>query len=118
MEGDTLEQEGPPGRAKHRVERRQQARIGSPVHIQGVVARCIAAGGQISEDVRAPEAVDGLLGVADQKHRLAGIGVDAPEDVVLNRISVLKLVDQGSEIAVAQSLAQRRALPRMTQGTV
>ena len=54
---------------------------------------------QVGVDVRAPEPVDSLLGIAD--HQQAGVGVaarhivNAVENAVLHRVGVLEFVDQG-----------------------
>jgi hypothetical protein len=74
-----------------------------------------ARGPQVGVDVGAAEAVDGLLGVADQVQpgRLEPIGwgqVGAEhrvEDPPLDRVGVLELVDQRHVVAVTQGRADR-----------
>ena len=116
MERDAVEQERlVPDRAEYGVQGGQQAWIGPPVHVEGVAVGVwrVVPGGQVGEDVRAAKAVDGLFGIADQEHRLAGVGVDIAENRVLHRVGVLKFVDQGGGVAVAQGFHQRRALSGM-----
>ena len=74
---------------------------------------------QVREDIRAAEAVDGLLGIADD-HETALRGprcamgtlarIDLLEDPGLQAIRILELVDQGDGIASAYALRQCRSL--------
>ncbi len=65
----------------------------------GAIAR-----GEVGEQVGAAEAVDRLLGVADQEQRAMAIlgAVDAVEDAELQRVGVLELVDQRHRVARVQ----------------
>ena len=64
----------------------------------------LGAGSEIRGEVRAAEAVDSLLGVADkdQAPRGGAIEEDALEDGELARIGVLRLVDQGDVVALGK----------------
>ena len=65
---------------------------------------------QIGEHVRAPEAVDRLLGVADDEESPAGRAgaarVDRLEDPGLQPVGVLELVDQGDGVPGADSTGE------------
>ena len=65
-------------------------------------------GGEIGEDIGAAKAEDRLLGIADQEEP-ARRAEDPLEDRVLQRIGILKLVDQRRGILRADALAQRLA---------
>ncbi len=74
--------------------------------LRGVVAR-----GDVGEDVRATKTVDRLLGVAD--HEPAGVvlvAVEPLEGLVLDRVGVLELVDQGHGILLADDTGQALAV--------
>ncbi len=73
----------------------------------------------VGRDVGAPEAVDRLLGIADQIDRPADAVVeDGPEDLPLHLVGVLELVDDRQQVAVPQRRDQvrRRAGPRQRLG--
>src|SRR5688500_12203308 len=70
----------------------------------------IAARAQIRENVRAAEAVDRLLRVADKEHRKAAAPIYALEDAVLNRIGVLELVDERRLVALAYGACESLAV--------
>ena len=68
------------------------------------------AGLEVGVDVGPPEAVDRLLGVADQHQRgvgrVVGNAVEAVEDAALQGRGVLELVDQGHRVLGEDALAQ------------
>ncbi len=61
---------------------------------------------QVGMQVGIAEAVDGLLGVADQEQRCIGAMVDAAENRKLQRIGVLEFVNQRDRITGAQRIRQ------------
>ena len=76
--------------------------------VQHQRATCAGSGGsvQVGGDVAAAEAVDGLLGIADEHHR--GVPDEGPlEDLPLDGIGVLELVDQHDAPPVAHQGPRR-----------
>ena len=61
---------------------------------------------QIGEDIRAAEAVNRLLGVADEEQYALGVGVNTVENRVLQRVGVLEFVDEGGGELVADGFRQ------------
>ena len=89
-----------------------------------LLLRRVRLGVEIGEDVGTPEAVDGLLGVADEEERETFHGrmlirsatlrpPDPAEDLVLDRVRVLELVDERGAVASADLRRQAalRAAP-------
>ena len=76
--------------------------------MQALVPSHRRAGLQVRENIRAAEAIDGLLRVADDENAARTLRVDAPEDVGLQPVRVLVLVDQCERIAVPDALRQVR----------
>ncbi|MGC4116271.1 MAG: hypothetical protein QM765_17180 [Myxococcales bacterium] len=72
--------------------------------------RHLAPRGQVGLHVGAAEAVDGLLGVADEVERVTVLPLeeDLAEDVPLHLVGVLELVDERDLVALAQQREQRR----------
>ena len=69
----------------------------------------VITGGEIGEDIPAPETIDGLLGVADHAQHpalLPGLTVDPLEDGVLVRVRVLEFVHQRHRELLTQALSQ------------
>ena len=100
-------------RAVQTVQRRHHFPVGPPVGGHGIFFRLRLTGGlKVGIDIRAPEGIDGLLGIADQKESLlAASPVDGPEDAVLDRIGVLKLVDERHRKPGPDPLGQLRPCP-------
>ena len=71
-----------------------QAAVAAAVGTERVAGAGIIGGLQIGKDVGAAKAVNRLLGIAHQKQRRAGLGKRALENAVLQRVGVLKFVDQ------------------------
>ena len=84
------------------VDRVQQRRHGAPVDVQGEVPVRIPPCRQVGIEIGTAEAVDRLFRITHQVHRLATATIEPAEDVVLHRIGVLELVDQGGPVAIAQ----------------
>ncbi|MNQ58640.1 hypothetical protein D3C85_728520 [compost metagenome] len=93
------------GPVEQTVERSDQLRRGTMVGGQAVLACGFVAGLEVGGQVRAPEGVDGLLGIADET-QVALVFVDPPEHLVLHRIGVLELVDQRHRVLLAQGAGQ------------
>ena len=96
--------------AEQGVQRRQQGRRGALVFSQRVLGRRLPAGMQVGVQVGMAKTVDGLLGVADQEQRRLAAAVQGAENRKLQRVGVLKLVDQRGREACAQGLRQCRAV--------
>ena len=76
---------------------------------------CRGPGAQVGGQLAAPEAVDRLLGIAHH-HQPVPFRLKRPrQDPPLDRVGVLKFIDQGHRIAVSHRLQQRCAgqLPRV-----
>ena len=67
------------------------------------------AGFEVGEDIRAAEAVDGLLGIANQEQVILHSREHAREDVILQGVGVLKLVNEGCHVLPPQEGPQRGA---------
>ncbi len=63
----------------------------------------------IGEDIGPPEAVDRLLRIADQKKREVRVGVNLSEDIVLDRVGILKFVDEGCPVFFPEVGGERPA---------
>ena len=100
---DVLEQERRGDAREQAVHRRHQPRIGAVADVEGErLPPHVARGAQVGEQIRAPERVDGLLGVPDDEERRRRIRVDPVQDLVLHRVRVLELVDQRRGVARAE----------------
>jgi len=108
------------GVVEETVEAVEQLRRRAPVRVEreAPLFANIAGGLEIGEDVRPAKAVDRLLGIADEEKWRIRVGVDAPEDVVLHRIGVLKLVDQRRLVAISQCPGQRVSLRAIGESVV
>ncbi len=103
------------GMAKPRVGEQgivgvEQRLIAAPVLAQRGARPRGGGGGQVRVHVRAPERIDRLLGVGYQ-HERDSLGRErAVEDLPLDRVCVLKLVDEHDRVAAAQPLTRGRAV--------
>ena len=109
------------GLAEHAVDGLHHGRCGAEICAQrGVAALGLAPGGQVGVDVRATERVDGLLGVADQHQRggrvVALHAIDGVEDAHLQRVGVLKLVNQCHRELLADARGQCRPVGPAQRG--
>ena len=95
--------------AEERVEGIEQGARRALVVGQGVARRRLAIGLQIGVQVGVAKAVDGLLGIADEKQRRLGVAVEGLEDGELERIGILEFVDEGGPEAAAQRGGEGRA---------
>ena len=111
------EQEGFMCLIKERVHHLDQRRVRTPVDSKRVPVCRALPGPEVGKDVGAPEAVDRLLRVADQEHGGRASPIDVAEDLVLQRIRVLKLVDQGGRITFGNPGLEAPRLV-LTQGPV
>ncbi len=77
------------------------------------------AGLDIGRQVGAAKGIDGLFGIADETQRGgAALGIDTVEDGVLDRVGVLKLIDQRQRVGAAQGSRQliaHRPLQRLVK---
>ncbi len=102
-----------------RVYRPCQRRFGAVVHAQGVHPVRAAGGIDVGEDVGAAEAVDRLLGIADQQQRVRVVAEKGIEDEILYGVGILKLVDQCGMVALPHGITQHgacRAAQRAVHG--
>ena len=103
------------GAGVQRLHRREHPRPGTEVPLQRLMATGLLRRFQVGEHVAAAEAVDGLLGVADQEQRprpavVRRLREHAVEDGPLQRIGVLELVHQRDAVLRAQRVGQGFAL--------
>ena len=99
------------GLYKPLVHRLYHAVGGAVIHIQHIVAPC---GGfpraQVAVDVCPAKAVDGLFGVTNQQQSTAGVvvrrAVNAVKQAILQRRSVLKLINQRHGVLRQDAAAQ------------
>ena len=111
---DPIRQQDPVDRLDHRFGR-------APVHVEVDARRTareqLVARADVGRDVRASEAIDRLLRIADDRQPLrALVHPDRTEDVPLHRIGILELVDHHPRRALAQplrELATARAVERL-----
>ena len=110
MEGDFGKDEGfvvmAPGCGEDMVDRRNQVRLGAPVMSQTIAVLNLPGGAEVRKEIGAAETVDRLLGIANEKED-AALAEDGLKDGILNRVGVLKFVDEGGAIAPTQGLGQR-----------
>ena len=116
MVGDGVEQERLRSVVENRVEGGKEAGGGTPVAGQGetLVFSNVCSGFQVGKDVGTPETVDRLLRVADEEERSIRVGIDLPEDIVLDRVGILEFVDQGRPILAPEAGGEscRRSPPQ------
>ena len=67
----------------------------------------------VGEHVGATKRVDRLLGIADEEDRRVRVAVDAPDDLVLERVRVLEFVDQRRAVPSAEGVGERPAVTRL-----
>ena len=118
---DALDQEGVrPGHREQGLDGVEQALSRAEIGVQAIgVVSGIGRGVQIGVDIAAAKAVDGLLGVADQDQTaVIAPGVDPLQDLVLQRIGVLELIDQGPGPGRMQGVGQTRAAVGMDDGAM
>ena len=98
------------GRRKNGVDGMDQSLLGAPVCAQRVaIARRGGFGRlQIGVDVRAAKPVDGLLGIPNEIKPMAALGFskDPFKDFPLERIGVLRFVNERGVITLAQRVGQ------------
>ena len=107
--GDAREPEGVRVGAEEGVEPGHEPGNRALVLVQGVDPPAALGGVEVGVEIGAAEAVDRLLGIADQDERVATVPVDAPEDGVLEGIGILELVDERRGIAPPQEGGERLA---------
>ncbi|KAF5054671.1 hypothetical protein DSECCO2_385710 [anaerobic digester metagenome] len=85
---------------KQPVHGGDELRRGAVVDAQCHAALAAVGRVQIGVQVRAPEGIDGLLGVADEEQAVLPVagGEEGAEDVVLQAVGVLELVDEGRAV--------------------
>ena len=91
------------------VDRADHASGRAPVCSERVNRICphVPAGLHVGENVTATEAVNGLFGVADHDQAAFGlIQIQLPEYAVLNRIRVLKLINQRDRVTLTHRKRQ------------
>ena len=94
---------------EQRLHRLKRDRPGPEVGRQGMPQVCCFLRGQVGRDITATEAIDRLLGVADQEQGArcrtvlrASFGEQAAEDGPLARIGVLEFIHQRDRVLLAQ----------------
>ena len=89
-------EKGSPCVIEQGIEGIKQRRRRAPVISQGKTTLFTHLSGRphVGEDIGATEAVDRLFRVADKKERQIRASVDGSENLILHRISILKLVNQ------------------------
>ena len=104
--------------AEDRIHGGHQFALRSPVGAQREAAflRSRLRRAEVGEDVRAAEAVDGLLGIADEKQPAIVSREDAAKDFPLDRIGILKLINQRRLEFLPQGRGERRAAVGIGQG--
>ena len=95
---------------EERVKASEQSFVRAPVGLQRVLARGGLGGVEVSKNVRAPESVDCLLGIADEKQPVPAVAEEALENRVLQRVGVLKFVDQRRAVFRADGIRQHVAV--------
>ncbi len=109
MEGQPPIAEGAGLCGEERIHGIDQRRCGAPVGAQHPGLAGGIAGVQVGLQIGAAKAVDGLLRIADKKQGHAFVGKDPLENGVLQRVRILKFVDQRDRKTVAQRLGKHRA---------
>ena len=94
---------------EHRIHRLNQLRLGPPIGAQRGLALGGLLSGQIAEHIRAAKAVNRLLRVANQKKRSVAVLENIEKNFALQRIRVLKLINQRCGELPANLFAQRIA---------
>ena len=110
LELDVVGAEGEP--SEHPVEALEQRAVGAPVHTERPHAGGHAAGVEVGRQFGTAEAVDRLLGVADQHHRGRVFATDERvlKQMPLDAVGVLELVDEHHPVASTQRCHQRGRL--------
>ena len=103
------------------IDRRDHRLAGAEVGIQILVPPGgVTTGPKIGVNIRPAEGIDRLLGVADQQQRAVLIvfryPVDAIEDAVLQRVGILKFVDQRDRKLLTDNLGQPVAIGALQRG--
>ena len=110
--------EGLLGLKKQAIDRRQKRRFRAPVRGQGKRSVRYLGCFEVGEDIGPAESVDGLFRITDEEKAMILGTEDGSKDLVLRWIGVLKLVDQGRGVFLADGSGQGLAflLPeRVTQ---
>ena len=97
-------------RTEHRVEAPQQAGVAAVVDRHRLGGLGLLARREVRVDVRAPEGVDGLLGIAHQHEARVASGERLAEDVPLDGVGVLELVDHDELVLRLQTVPDHVAL--------
>ncbi len=95
------------------VDSADKVRLGTPVVRERIAGVDVPGRPHVSEKIGSTEAVDGLLGIADKKERSLSASEDVLKDGVLDRVCVLKLVDEGGTVTfpdVADEISAARSL--------
>ena len=79
---------------KERIDRVDQRRRGTPVPFQRIPGAHLTGGLHIRKYIGSPKAVDRLFRIADEKQGLVTRPEYPVEDFILNRVGILKLIDQ------------------------
>ena len=106
-------------RVENRVLRPDQARDRTVIRAQGgdtQIRRPL--GVPVGVDIGSAKSVNRLLRIADQKHCRAGASEDEAKDIPLQGVRVLKLVDEGRPVALAQKPPQMRPPEGVGKGAV
>src|SRR5450755_2963688 len=94
---------------KQVIDRGEKRCFRAPVRGQGKrpisFLRCF----EVGKDIGSAEAVDSLLGIPDEEEAMILGTEDGSEDFVLCGIGILKLVDQGRGVRVADGAGERAA---------
>ena len=96
--------------AKQGIDRADQLRVGAPVGSQEMPLFHLPDGLEIGEDIGAAEAVDGLLGIADEKKGRVGMAEYFFKNRILHRVRVLKFIDKGRGKSGAHGSGKAAAL--------
>ena len=119
MKGDVVKKEGPVDPSKECIDARDHGGIRPPIAIKtDPVTLRISPRLHIGEDIRPAESIDGLLRISDQKETPGPRPPDASENCVLNRVRILKLVNQGHGKPRAEGRSQvfaRGTLKRISE---
>lgn len=112
---DCGQHERPLGRlGEQRFHRLQNAGRGAVVGIETVLPLCITGRVQVGEYIAAAKAVDRLFRIADHDHSDALMAViNGLQNRVLQRVGILKFIDQRPRPAATQRLGECRPLLRV-----
>ncbi len=103
------------------VYRRHHSVTGAKVGIQILVSPCGGSTGtQVSKNIRTTEGIDRLLGVADQQQCAVLIvicnAINTIKNTVLQRIGILKFVDQRDRKLLTNDLRQALTVAALQRG--